>query len=80
MAVGASDPKFMEPSNFCAQSVEMKISSKICADAMESFTICHNYRIYHKNRVCMHAHARVHGSSVWSRFLRHLYGLFTLFR
>jgi hypothetical protein len=36
-------------------AVEMEMSSKICAHAMETPTICHNYRIYHKNRICMHA-------------------------
>jgi hypothetical protein len=67
----------MEPSNFCVQSVETKISSKIYADTMETSTICHNYRIYHKNRICMHV--LVHGSSGWTAFLCHLYELFMLF-
>jgi hypothetical protein len=61
----------MESSKFCVQSVEMKISSKICTDEMKTSTICHNYQIYHKNRICM--------SSGWARFLCHLYELFTLF-
>jgi hypothetical protein len=72
-------PIFMEPSNFCAQSVETKMSSTICTRAMETATICYNYRIYHKNKICMHALARVHGSRGWARFLCHLYKLFTLF-
>jgi hypothetical protein len=36
-----------------------KMSSKICAHAMKTPTICHDYRIYHKNRICMHAPTRV---------------------
>jgi hypothetical protein len=40
--------------------METKMSSKICVDAMKTPTICHNYRIYHKNRICMHAPAHVH--------------------
>jgi hypothetical protein len=31
------------------------MSSKIYAHVMETPTICHNYRIYHKNRIYMHA-------------------------
>jgi hypothetical protein len=53
------------------------MSSNICAHAIE--TTSHNYRIYHKNRICMHAPAHVHGSSGWARFLCHLYKLFMLF-
>jgi hypothetical protein len=38
--------------------------------------INHDYQIYHKNSMCMHAPARVHGSSGWAGFLCHLYELF----
>jgi hypothetical protein len=39
----------------------------------------HNYRIYHKNRICMHAHARVHVVQWMSDVLCYLYKLFMLF-
>jgi hypothetical protein len=35
------------------------MSYKIYAHAIETLTIYHNYWIYHKNRICMHAPARV---------------------
>jgi hypothetical protein len=27
---------------------------------MKNPTICHNYRIYHENKICIHALVRVH--------------------
>jgi hypothetical protein len=50
----------MESSNFCTHVMETKISSKIFTHAMETPMICHNYKIYHKNRICMQEPARVH--------------------
>jgi hypothetical protein len=50
----------MESSNFCTHVVKTKISSKIFTHAMETPMICHNYKIYHKNRICMQEPARVH--------------------
>lgn len=50
----------MESSIFCIHAVETKISSKIFAHVMETPTVCRNYRIYHKNRTCMHVSARLH--------------------
>jgi hypothetical protein len=49
----------MKPSNFCAHEVETKMSFKICVYAIETPMIYHNYLIYHKNRICMYAPARV---------------------
>jgi hypothetical protein len=57
--------------------METKISSKIFAHAIETLMIFHNYRIYHKNMICMHASVRVH--VVQMRFFCYLYELFTLF-
>jgi hypothetical protein len=51
---------YMKPSNFCVHVMEMKMSSKICVHAMETHTVCHNYWIYYKNRICMHAPTHVH--------------------
>ena len=73
-----SDPIFMESSNLCAHAVETKISSKIFTHTMETLTICHIYRIYHKNRTCMRVCVST-WSSGWARFLCYLYELFTLF-
>jgi hypothetical protein len=42
-------------------AVETKLSSKIFAQAMKTLTICHNYRIYHKYRIFMHAPGLVVG-------------------
>jgi hypothetical protein len=69
----------MESSNFCTHTVKTKISSKICVHSMKTPTICHNYLIYHKNKIYMHATARLHMSSGWARFLCHLYKLFMIF-
>jgi hypothetical protein len=60
--------------HFCAQ-----ILSKSWAHAMETLTICYNYRIYYKNRMCIHTSVRLNESSGRVRFLCHLYYLFTLF-
>jgi hypothetical protein len=46
---------------------------------METHTICHNYRIYHKNRICMYALRMCTWSSGWAEFLCYLFELFTLF-
>jgi hypothetical protein len=43
---------------FCARAAETKILSEICVHAMETFTIYHNYRIYHNNRSAF-MHVRV---------------------
>jgi hypothetical protein len=62
---------------FARMQWKQKISSKICAHAMETLTICHNYRIYHKNRICKHAPLDV---VQWlGGVLCYLYELFKLF-
>jgi hypothetical protein len=48
--------------------MKTKISSKICVHSIKTSTICHNYLIYHKNKIYMHATARVHMSSGCARF------------
>jgi hypothetical protein len=40
--------------------METKMSSKICVHAMKTHMIFHNYQIYYKNRICMHAPVHVH--------------------
>jgi hypothetical protein len=55
------------------------MSCKICAHAIETPTICHNYRIYHENRICVHASARVDVVQWLSAFLCYLYEIFTQF-
>jgi hypothetical protein len=40
-------------------AVQTKMSSKIYAHAIETIMICHIYWIYLKNRICMHAPARL---------------------
>jgi hypothetical protein len=47
---------------------------------MKTPTICHNYRIYHKNRICMHARAYVHVVSWLGRvFMLSLWTIYTIF-
>jgi hypothetical protein len=74
-----SDPICMEPSNFCAHAMEIKMWSKICIHTIKTHTVCHNYRIYYKNRTCMHALSIYTWSSDWAEFLCYLYELFMLF-
>jgi hypothetical protein len=52
---------------FCVYAIETKILSKICVHAVKTPTICPNYWIYHKNRICMHAPTYVHRGSVAGR-------------
>jgi hypothetical protein len=40
--------------------METKMSFKIYVHTMKTLMIYHNYRIYHKNRICMHATELVH--------------------
>jgi hypothetical protein len=47
---------------------------------METFTICHNYWIYYKNRIYMHAPARVDVVQWLGGSLCYLYELFMLLR
>jgi hypothetical protein len=46
---------------------------------METPTICHNYRIYHKNRICTHVPARVDVVQCLGKVFMLSYELFTLF-
>jgi hypothetical protein len=69
----------MEPSNFCVYTVETKISSKICGHAIKTPKKCHNYRIYHKIRIYMHALVHVDVVQWLGGFLWYLYELFLLF-
>jgi hypothetical protein len=55
------------------------MSSKICANAMETHMICHNYRIYHKNRIHIHAPVRVDVIEWLVEFVWYLLEIFTLF-
>jgi hypothetical protein len=76
----------MEPSNFCTHVVGTKISSKICALAMKTHTICHNYQIYHKIgyacmrlRVCTGPVAGRGFYAIFMNYLRYLCELFMIF-
>jgi hypothetical protein len=60
-------------------AVEMKMPPKIIAHAMETLTICHNYRIYHKNRIYMHVPERGTWSSGWAGFYAIFMNYFMLF-
>jgi hypothetical protein len=74
----------MEPSNFYVHAVKTKIWSKICTHAMETPTFCHNYRIYHKNRICMLRMCTGPGTgrgfyAISKNYLRYFYELFMLY-
>jgi hypothetical protein len=77
MAVGANLYLWSHP--LFAQAVETKMSSKICAHAMETPTFYHNYRMYHKNWILMHALVRVHVVHWLGGFVWYLYEICTLF-
>jgi hypothetical protein len=72
----------MDSSNFCVHAMETKMSSKICVHAMKTPTICHNFWIYHKNKISMHAAVHVHVDVVYAismNYLRYFCELFLLF-
>jgi hypothetical protein len=50
-------------------AVETKMPPKIITHAIETSTIYHNYRIYHKNRIYMHAPACGSWSTGWPGFM-----------